>query len=238
MRKYLFVAGLLLACFSLAVVAQPPEGRGRPEGGGDREGPPRSPPLMSALDTDGDGEISAEEIKAAATTLLTLDKNKDGKLTQDETRPPRPLNDRGPRDGREDGPPPRQPGGRGGPPGDRDPPEGDRPRGDGPPGDRPEGDGPDGPPPPPSPERMLEHALSFDADKDGKLDKLELRKFVEDFISHHPGPPPGGPGGGPGGREGGPGGRPGVRERAPSREPAPRSGGERPTRPQRPEGPK
>ena len=69
------------------------------------------------------------------------------------------------------------------------------------------------------------------ADKDGKLDKLELRKFVEDFTSRHPGPPPGGPGGGAGGREGGPRGRPGAREGAPQREGTPESGGERPTRP-------
>ena len=224
MRKYLCIASLLVACgFSLAVIAQPPEGRGRPEGGGDREGPPRPPPLMSALDTDADGEISAEEIKAAATTLLTLDKNKDGKLTQDETRPPRPMNDWGRRgDGlRGDGP--RENGPRGdGPPRDRARPE----------GDRPEGGGPNGLLPPSGPERMLEHALSFDADKDGKLDKLELRKFVEDFVSRHPGPPPGGPGGG---REGGPRGRPGAREGAPPLEGTPESGGERPTRPQRPD---
>lgn len=41
--------------------------------------------LMQALDTDGDGVISAKEIKLAAKSLKQLDGNKDGKLTPDET---------------------------------------------------------------------------------------------------------------------------------------------------------
>lgn len=41
--------------------------------------------LMQALDTDGDGVISAKEIKAATKSLKQLDGNKDGKLTPDET---------------------------------------------------------------------------------------------------------------------------------------------------------
>ena len=44
-------------------------------------------PLMVALDTDGNGEISAEEIANATASLKKLDKNKDGKLTVDELRP-------------------------------------------------------------------------------------------------------------------------------------------------------
>ena len=40
-----------------------------------------------ALDTDQNGEISSEEIAAAATTLKTLDKNNDGQITADEVRP-------------------------------------------------------------------------------------------------------------------------------------------------------
>ena len=32
---------------------------------------------------------------------------------------------------------------------------------------------------PPSPERMVEHAMTFDADGDGKLDRDELGKFAE-----------------------------------------------------------
>ena len=84
------------------------------------------------------------------------------------------------------------------------------------------GDGPDGPPPGPNPDRMIEHAMEFDADKDGKLSKDELRKFVEDFIANMPMPGGRGPGG-PGG-EGRPGGNRGGRPE-----------GERPARPQRPE---
>jgi Ca2+-binding EF-hand superfamily protein len=42
---------------------------------------------MSALDTDHDGEISAAEIEAAPKTLLVLDKNGDGQITNDEVTP-------------------------------------------------------------------------------------------------------------------------------------------------------
>jgi hypothetical protein len=42
------------------------------------------PPLLTALDTDGDGVISAAEIASAAASLGKLDKNGDGKLTPDE----------------------------------------------------------------------------------------------------------------------------------------------------------
>ena len=46
-------------------------------------------PLMQALDADGDGVISAKEIKSAAKALKSLDANHDGKLTQDELLPGR-----------------------------------------------------------------------------------------------------------------------------------------------------
>jgi hypothetical protein len=45
---------------------------------------------MKALDTDGDGELSAAEIANASKALLTLDKNGDGKLTPDELMPTPP----------------------------------------------------------------------------------------------------------------------------------------------------
>ena len=48
---------------------------------------------------------------------------------------------------------------------------------------------------------MVEHALEFDADKDGKLSKDELQKFVDDFVQRHAGP--GGPDGGAGSPPGG-----------------------------------
>ncbi len=43
---------------------------------------------MLALDTDADGVLSAAEIAAAPKTLLTLDKNGDGQITNDEVTPP------------------------------------------------------------------------------------------------------------------------------------------------------
>jgi hypothetical protein len=46
-------------------------------------------PLMQVLDADGDGVISAKEIKSAAKALKSLDANRDGKLTQDELAPGR-----------------------------------------------------------------------------------------------------------------------------------------------------
>jgi hypothetical protein len=76
--------------------------------------------LVLALDADHDGVISAEEIANASAALKTLDKNNDGKLTEDEIRPPRP--------GGPDGPPRGEFRGRRGegPPGEG-PPEGGRP---------------------------------------------------------------------------------------------------------------
>ncbi|MEI9866114.1 MAG: hypothetical protein WDN00_16485 [Limisphaerales bacterium] len=55
---------------------------------------------MAALDTNSDGVISADEIaNATGGVEETLDKNGDGKLTRDELRPPRPLQDGGPESG-------------------------------------------------------------------------------------------------------------------------------------------
>ena len=82
----------------------------------------------------------------------------------------------------------------------------------------PEGRGPEGrgaPGGPPSPERLVERAMTFDTDGDGKLDKNELTKFAEEMMNRmRPGGPP---------REGrsGPPGNSGS--------------GERPERPRRPE---
>ena len=55
----------------------------RPEGG-----PVPFAPVLRALDTDGDGEISSSEIADAPKALAKLDKNGDGKLTRDEIGPP------------------------------------------------------------------------------------------------------------------------------------------------------
>jgi Ca2+-binding EF-hand superfamily protein len=44
-------------------------------------------PVVGALDTDGDGEVSASELEQSTASLKKLDKNSDGKLTEDELRP-------------------------------------------------------------------------------------------------------------------------------------------------------
>ena len=75
-------------------------GRGGREGGRSREvggrgdtgagpgGPRGMPPfpLMMALDVDGNGEISADEINNATAALKKLDRNRNGKLDADELR--------------------------------------------------------------------------------------------------------------------------------------------------------
>ncbi len=61
-------------------------------GAGGRGGGKGGPPDMAflALDTDHNGEISAEEISHAAASLKTLDKNGDGQITEDEVTPNAP----------------------------------------------------------------------------------------------------------------------------------------------------
>lgn len=86
---------------------QPRDGQqgGRPLGGGpggEGQRPP-VPPLIAALDSNGDGVIDEVEINQASASLRKLDKNGDGKLTADEIRPPRPPGGQ------------RGPGGQGGP---------------------------------------------------------------------------------------------------------------------------
>ena len=192
------VCGILVVGIVGVAMSQPPEGRDgpprRPENGGDHHHPPHDQ-LREALDTDHDHQLSAEEIKNATAAILSLDTNNDGMLTDDEFRPPMP---------------PGGPEGRG--------PEGRGPEGRGPEGRGPEGRGPEGrgaPGGPPSPERLVERAMTFDTDGDGKLDKNELTKFAEEMMNRmRPGGPP---------REGrsGPPGNSGS--------------GERPERPRRPE---
>jgi len=79
-----------------------PDGPGGLGGDGPPDGPPPPdaegkhphhrpvPPIIAALDTNGDGVISADEIANASASLLKLDKNGDGQLTMDELRPKRP----------------------------------------------------------------------------------------------------------------------------------------------------
>lgn len=67
-----------------------------PPGGGPGGGQPPKLPLLTALDADGDGEISAAEIANATAALQKLDQNGDGKLTRDEYQGQRPGGPGGP----------------------------------------------------------------------------------------------------------------------------------------------
>jgi Ca2+-binding EF-hand superfamily protein len=78
-------AGLLLCLAGLNFAQEGPQG-GFGRGGG-RGGMIRFSPILSALDADHDGVISASELANAPAALKTLDKNGDGKLTEDELRP-------------------------------------------------------------------------------------------------------------------------------------------------------
>lgn len=87
---------LIVLASATVASAQPPKGPG------DRRPPPGDrpvPPLVKALDKDGDGIISATEIEAAPESLKSLDQNGDGDLTMEEIRPQGPPpGRRGPQD--------------------------------------------------------------------------------------------------------------------------------------------
>ncbi len=207
------VLSLLVAFGVLAVAAwsQPPGGppsmqRGR---GGPRQGASQGQQanyqvsvnlLIMALNTNGDDEISASEIRSAASSLKRLDRNRDGKLTADEVMAGGPPAFGGPGQGGFAG----QAQGRGGQGG-----------GFGGPGQGARG-GPDEPG-----SDLVEQLMELDTDKDdevseeellegterlfekgdldedGAIDEEEAKRLVQQF-----GPPRGGPGGrdGAGGR--------------------------------------
>ncbi len=66
----------------------PARGRGEGREGEGRGGPPRRDPFYSALDKNGDGVLSADEITGAAAALKALDANGDGVIGMEEVFPP------------------------------------------------------------------------------------------------------------------------------------------------------
>lgn len=199
---YMALAGGLAA---FGAVAQPPEpgpGDPPPPGPGGREGRPNFHQIFDRADSDGDGKVSYEDIKAVAPRFPqerfdAFDKNADGTLTRNEL--PKP-GERGPRpDGDRPGGP--RPDGRGAP---------DEMRGPGGPGG-PDGRGPGGRG---GRENMLRRA---DTNQDKKVTLEEFKAFMlmeaeEHFrrldsngdgaITSEDPPPAGGPGRGPEGRPG------------------------------------
>ncbi len=85
MKRGVMLVGVLTLVVSVGMV--PDRGQEPP-----RPQPPN--PVIAALDADQGGTISAEEIAAASTALLALDLDGDGILSEEELRPPRP--DQGP----------------------------------------------------------------------------------------------------------------------------------------------
>ena len=87
-------------------------GEGGQRGGGGQRGERPVSPLMTALDADKDGKLSAEEIAGAAEALKSLDKNEDGVIDASEMTPARGQGGGGQGGGGEGG-------GRGGDPSER-----------------------------------------------------------------------------------------------------------------------
>lgn len=99
MKKTLMIFLLLVVCAVGATrICYAQEGRPRGGRGGMRD--PREMmrmmPVMTVLDADGDGIISADEINNASVALRKLDKNGDGELSEEEIRPNFPPGGRGP----------------------------------------------------------------------------------------------------------------------------------------------
>lgn len=160
----------------------------RPGRGGREGGPPERRglggrprfmtfmPIIVVLDINKDGEISKEEIEKATESLQKLDKDKNGKLTEDELRPDFGRRDQGRRGefGRRDG---NRPSGR----------DGDRPP-------RRDGEGPERDGDRPGPDRregdrggsrggdFVERIMKNDKNNDGKLTKDELPERMQSLF--------------------------------------------------------
>ena len=81
MRKSLTALLIVASPMSFALAQPPGERDGR---GGDHR-PPNA--VLAAIDSNGDHEISNDEMKNAFTALTKLDSNKDGKLDREELHP-------------------------------------------------------------------------------------------------------------------------------------------------------
>jgi hypothetical protein len=93
----LLLAGLALGT-SAVLSAQTTDSDSNPRRGGRGHGPggPGGPgrgvhPIVRALDTDKNRELSAEEIASAPASLKALDRNADGAVSFEDLRPQRPA---------------------------------------------------------------------------------------------------------------------------------------------------
>lgn len=140
-NKLPLLATLTVFAIALVLVAQEPKGPppgGFGQGGPGQKGPgqkggqgggnfggagegfrPPQHPLELTLDANGDGDIDSKELANAVVALKKLDKNGDGRLTEDEYRPARPSGGGfgGQQGGKGGGPQGKGPGGLGGEPG-------------------------------------------------------------------------------------------------------------------------
>jgi len=137
--------------------------------------------MFLAIDTDDDGELSPKEIANAAKSLLKLDRNKDGILTEDEVRPPPPG---GGRRGGPGGPPPPRGGGADAKAMVESVMKFDK-----------DGDGKVSAKELPA--RMARMLEEGDANKDGSLEKFEVEALSRRQPPRRQGPPAGGPPGSP-----------------------------------------
>jgi len=93
-RAFYVFLGLGIFCHSLAYADPeldrdgPPNNRAQ-EGDSARRSRHPTPPLLKALDTDQDGNLSSEEIENAVKSLKALDEDSDGTVSRREMRPPR-----------------------------------------------------------------------------------------------------------------------------------------------------
>jgi hypothetical protein len=100
---------LHIPTIALALVAAAGVASGQHRRGGGREARPPmppEPPVLALFDADRDGEISEDEIANASEVLACLDRNGDGRITAEDSRPQRGGNQRPNQKGEPKGPPP------------------------------------------------------------------------------------------------------------------------------------